>query len=231
MSRAGCMQRSEPTPAAHPPSCPRGRRRRNLTPGLLGALGGICLLVGACSVLPKPEPPPKLHDLGPPPAALLNTPQPGAHVTRLEVEAAPWLSSDHIYYRRLADTPTHLHRYANNRWVAPMPALLRQRIELALTPQAADGPAAGAPWTLRVSLQLLEQRFRGNEATAVLRATATLVDASGQVVGRRTFERQRPCAATVDGAVSGLSTVITDAVTELAQWIAAAATDTRAGKS
>ena len=167
-------------------------------------------LLAACSILPKPPPPPALHDFGPATSA------PAATVVPVEatVSAPAWLDGSTIYYRLIFSDPTQLRAYADNRWLAPPAELLQARLQAAF----AGGRAGG--YRLHVNLLDFEQEFDSAQSAHVsVRAVAELQSlASGATVARHLFAVSVPAAPDVQGAVQGASRAANELLVQLVQW-------------
>jgi cholesterol transport system auxiliary component len=165
------------------------------------------LVAAGCSLIPARPPPAALHDFGPPPAREASLPW--AAVT---VDAPDWLNDDHIHYRFLYADPTQLRSYATVRWVAPLPALLTQRLT------SADGHGR---YRLRIQLQEFEQVFdRPGHARVVIsfRANAQ-VTAGNQELAEKVFRLSiATSSADATGAVEGFAAVVDRAITALRDW-------------
>ncbi len=162
--------------------------------------------VAGCSLFPSRAPEMLTeHDFGPLRAHIR------AHRTPpviLRVKSAPWLSGTAIHYRLLYRDPTAIHVYAQNRWVAPPPALLKARVRWRL----GAGPVPGAPAPARIDrlvivLTRFDQDFTAPDHAFVrLTATARLYNAAtGRLVAQKTVDLKRRCAPDARGAVMGLS--------------------------
>lgn len=167
-------------------------------------------LLAGCSLLPKPAPPPALHDFGP------ATSVPAATVVPAEamVSAPAWLDGSAIYYRLLYSEPTELHAYADNRWLAPPAELLQARLQAAI----AGGRAGG--YRLHVNLLAFEQDFASAQSAQIsVRAVAELQSlASGATVARHLFAVSVPVSPDVQGAVQGASRAADELLAQLLQW-------------
>lgn len=167
-------------------------------------------LLAGCSLLPKPPPPPVLHDFGP------ATSVPAASIVPAEamVSAPAWLDGSAIYYRLLFSDPTQLRAYANNRWLAPPAELLQARLQTAF----AGGHAGG--YRLRVNLLDFEQEFASAQSAQVsVRAVAELQSlASGATVAQHLFAVSVPASPDVQGAVLGASRAADGLLVQIEQW-------------
>jgi len=185
---------------------------------VLGAT--ILLLLGwaafssGCSVSLAPERPlqPVAHDFGP----VIDLPRERAsgYGSQLVVEAPEWLQNDRIHYRLLYSDPTRVRSYALDRWLAPPPMLLAQRLTA--------GSAAGG-CQLRIQLRAFEQLFdRPQSARVVMRFFARVqTPGTGWPVYRKAFRLSRSTtSADAAGAVSGFALLVNDAGHRLRTWLA-----------
>lgn len=174
----------------------------------------LCALVAAllagCSLLPKPAPPPALHDFGPATSAPAATGVPA----QATVSAPAWLDGSGIYYRLIFSDPTQLRVYADNRWLAPPAELLQARLQATF----AGGRAGG--YRLHVNLLDFEQEFDSAQSAQVsVRAVAQLQSlASGATVAQRLFAVSVPASPDVQGAVQGASRAADELLAQLVQW-------------
>ncbi|WP_367025660.1 hypothetical protein ABZN20_14200 [Methylococcus sp. ANG] len=159
----------------------------------------LSLAAPACSVLPERPPQPALHDFGAAPTA---APAPWSAV---QVEAPDWLQTDRLQYRLLYANPTELRAYALDRWIAPPPALLAQRLK---------AERNGSGYRLRVELQVFEQVFdRPGSSRVTIRFRAETPTAT------RTFQLDQPTASPdAAGAVQAFAQTIGRAVAQIRAW-------------
>lgn len=170
----------------------------------------LAFIASACSIFPPPAPPPVLHDLGP--SGYRATPTQGTW-SSVAVDAPQWLRDEHIRYRLTYFDPTHVGYYARDRWLAPPPALLAQRLLVA---------GGGDGYRLRVDLLEFEQVFDGpGSARAVLgfRAEAQRPE-DGKVAGERMFRLTLATpGADAAGAVKAFSALTEQAITAISAWL------------
>jgi len=171
----------------------------------------LLLTLSACSLLPARPPTPALHDFGPAEATLAGD---KAVWSSVAVDAPEWLQSENIRYRLLYSEPTRVRYYAQDRWLAPPPALLAQRLSLS---QAAGG--------LRLKIKLLEfeQVFDSAQSARVILAfRATAVQADNEAIaGEKVFHFSKPTtSADAQGAVTSSASLIGEAVNSLKAWLA-----------
>lgn len=170
----------------------------------------LLLTLASCSLLPSRPPAPALHDFGPAEKAIAS--ENGAWFS-VTVDAPEWLQSENIRYRLLYSEPTRVRFYSQDRWLAPTPALLAQRLSLS---QGING--------LRLKIRLLEfeQVFDSPQNARLIlafRATAMAAD-SEKVIGEKIFQFNRATvAANAQGAVAGSAQIIGEAVSGLHEWL------------
>ncbi|QJD28671.1 ABC-type transport auxiliary lipoprotein family protein [Methylococcus geothermalis] len=159
----------------------------------------LSLALPACSLLPERPPPAALHDFG---IAAAAAPAPWSAV---EVDAPDWLQTDRLQYRLLYANPTELRAYALDRWIAPPPALLEQRLK---------AERNGSGYRLRIELQSFEQVFdRPGSSHVTIRFRAETPTAD------KTFQLDQPTASPdAAGAVQAFAQAIDRAVTQLRTW-------------
>jgi len=171
----------------------------------------LLLALASCSLLPDRPPTPALHDFGP---AETRSSDATAAWSAVAVDAPEWLQSENIRYRLLYAEPTRVRFYAQDRWLAPPPALLAQRLSLS---QGAGG--------LRLKIRLLEfeQVFDTPQTahmTLIFRATAMQPD-NDAIAAEQVFHFTRPTpAANAQGAVTSFASLIGEAVNSLRNWLA-----------
>lgn len=171
----------------------------------------LLLALASCSLLPDRPPSPALHDFGPAETGSANA---TAAWSAVAVDAPDWLQSENIRYRLLYAEPTRVRFYAQDRWLAPPPALLAQRLSLS---QSAGG--------LRLKIRLLEfeQVFDSPQTaqmTLAFRATAIQLD-NETLAGEKVFHFTQPTpGANAQGAVTSSAKLIGQAVNSLQAWLA-----------
>ncbi len=183
----------------------------------LAPIIALMVWLSACSILPKPAPPPHRHDLGPPPAVQqARSPLPG-RVRLTGVSAASWLDGTAIYYRRLDADPTRLRHYALNEWLVPPAQLIATRLNDALDRVNAKAPNA-AQYQLALHLEALEQIFSDpHHAAILLRVAATLSGGGAQPI-QKVLTIKRKTVPTIDGAVKGTAAAVDQLTTKLIGW-------------
>jgi len=151
-----------------------------------------------------------------------------------QMDAAGALDGPRMLYRLNYNDPRELRAYAQARWSAPAPQLVRQRLAERLAANfTVLGPAdaaarirpAGPPdLVLRLELQEFAQHFDGPASSVGrLRLRATLVP-SGATGGRLlaqqvvSIERVAP-SADAAGGVRALAEAVDEAAALLTQWL------------
>jgi len=169
------------------------------------------LSVSACGVTLERPPHPALHDFGPTSGDQNQT---RAHWSTVSVDAPEWLQDQRIQYRLLYANPTQVRFYAFDRWLAPPPELLAQRLSVV---------GGGGRYRLQIQFQQLEQVFdRPENAYVVMSFRANVSDPDAdRTVGERVFRlRQATRTSNAAGAVDAFSRVIDRAITMLSDWSA-----------
>lgn len=167
----------------------------------------LTLTLTACSILPERPPQPALHDFGF--ESKTGTPAPWSTV---EISAPDWLQTDRLLYRFLYANPTELRAYALDRWIAPPPALLEQRLK---------AHRSGTGYRLRIELQAFEQVFdRPGSARVTMRFRAEARTADGNTpIGDKTFQLDQPTASPdAAGAVQAFARMVERAIALLQVW-------------
>jgi cholesterol transport system auxiliary component len=200
---------------------------------LLAAASAMALLVG-CATPDKPVRA-TLYDFGPGRDVAPAPAQPAGPLLLAEIDAAGSLEGGAVLYRLGYADEHQLRPYANARWSAPPPQLIRQRLReqlgrdravLDLNEGAALARNGGAlPRVLRLELEEFSQLFDSeSQSWGLLRLRATLMEntpAGEKLLGQRTFVTRRP-APTPDapGGVRALAAAADGAAEEIGQWIA-----------
>ena len=195
----------------------------------------LALLAGCASLVDKPVRA-TLYDFGPGPvtaqAAKQNT---KAALVLADIDAAGALEGTAVLYRLGYADNHQLRPYAQARWSAPPPQLVRQRLReqigrdrIVLNPGegAALARSGGLlPRALRIELEEFSHYFESPaRSVGLLRLRATLLEntAGGEkLLAQRNVVVQRP-APTADaaGGVRGLTAAVDAAADELVQWLA-----------
>lgn len=174
-------------------------------------VAAFSLLGNGCS-LGRPEAsPPVVHDFGPEPVAESRD---GAGWSVASIDAPAWLQDDRIRYRLLYADPSQVRHYSRDRWAAPPPHLLAQRLDLA---------GGGGEFRLRVEVHVFEQVFDApDRARAVLNLNVTAYRPdSAQPAAERRFRFDEPTAgADGPGAVTAFTHLAGRAVEEIRAWLA-----------
>lgn len=199
---------------------------------LLAAL--LALFLAACATPDKPVRATQ-YDLGPgrvgSPAAAAAQPA----IVLADIEASGSLEGSAILYRLGYADPHQLRPYAQSRWTAPPPQLIRQRLREQLgqdrpvldpSESAALARNGGAmPRVLRLDLEEFSHLFESQQQSfGVVRLRATLLDntsAGERLLGQRTIAVRRPAPSPdAPGGVRGLAAATDAAADEIRQWLA-----------
>jgi cholesterol transport system auxiliary component len=207
-------------------------RRRLLV--RLPALVIATLLAGCAAITPDKPVRATLYDFGPgvtepaPDAASL------APIVLADVEASGTLDGSAVLYRLAYSDAHKVHPYAQARWSAPPPQLIRQRLSeqlartrpvLDLRDSAALARSGGAmPRVLRIELEEFSQLFESQtQSWGLLRLRATLMEntaAGEKLLGQRNIVKREPAAsADASGGVRALAAAIDGAAAEIGQWL------------
>lgn len=201
---------------------------------LILALGASSLV--ACSSL-APDKPARatLYDFG------VVTATPAAASTRqgaivlADLEAAGTLEGSSLLYRLGYANGHQLLPYAQARWAAPPPRLVRQRLREVLgrdravldaSESAALARSGGTmPPTLRVDLEEFSHVFDSpTQSFGVLRLRVTLMEntpAGERLIGQRIVVQRQPApSADAPGGVRALTAATDAAAQEIATWLA-----------
>lgn len=161
--------------------------------------------ISACSIGSKPSMP-IIHDLGP-------TVQHTTNSATVTLDAPVWLWDDRIRYRLLYDDATVIRYYNDDRWEAPLPALLERRLIIA---------GLRRPVHLQVQLTQFEQQFEAaDNAHVVMTLTVNIFAAnSAGLLGERRFRLvQKNVMPNASGAIIGFVALIEQAQTEIQSWL------------
>ena len=181
------------------------------------------LMLGGCSVLPKPAPPQATYDLGPPPGSPVKTLSPTLHLK--DVTAPGWMDHTDMLYRLAYANDTRVRAYSRSRWVAPPASLFEQRLQAFYTVKAKTGSAAssnqGTKHAVALRLERFEQIFTAPKIAHVeLRLRASVYDSDGEVVAERTFSGREPCVTPdAQGGVKALSELTDRIIRHLLSWV------------
>lgn len=200
--------------------------------GIFVALAGL----GGCAGLIDKPVQRTLYDFGPgaPAATPAAQPRALAPVVLADIEASGALDGLAVLYRLGYADANQLRPYAQARWSAPPPQLVRQRLRellgrerVVLNPgeSAALAREGGAqPRVLRIELEEFSHVFDSPaQSHGSLRMRATLLQntaAGERVLGQRNISVQRP-APTPDGpgGVRALSAATDAAAADISQWL------------
>ncbi len=171
-------------------------------------------LLASCSVLPDRPVAPALHDFGF--GGTVSKPLRTEAFTpwsSVKVEAPDWLHSENIRYRLLYADPTHVRFYAHDRWIAPPPTLLAQRL---------DRLGSGKGYDLKIKLLEFEQVFNEpRQARMVLSFRAqALRPGQEAVISEQSFQVAQPTSsADAQGAVAATEILVEKATQALSDWL------------
>ena len=201
----------------------------------LGAAAGG--LLAACSALPDKPVRATLYDFGPetssePPANAVNAANPLPLVLG-DIESTSALEGTAVLYRLGYANGNELRPYAQARWSAPPPQLVRQRLRrqlgrdrpvLDLTENAALARTGAKVRILRMGLEEFSQLFDSPAQSAgLLRLRVTLLEESAageRLLAQRSFTLRRPApSADAAGGVQALAAATDAAADEIAQWL------------
>lgn len=180
------------------------------------------LVLGGCSVLPKPAPPQATYDLGPPPGSPIRTLPPTLHLK--DVTAPGWMDNTDMLYRLAYANDTRVRAYSRSRWVAPPASLFEQRLQAFYTVKAKSGSGGstqGAGHEVALRLDRFEQIFTAPKIAHVeLRLRASVYDSDGEVVAERTFSGREPCVTPdAQGGVKALSKLSDRIIRHFLSWV------------
>ncbi|MCY7318648.1 MAG: PqiC family protein [Ramlibacter sp.] len=214
----------------------RGHSRRTSrnSAALLVVVAG---LLGGCAGLVDKPARPVLYDFGPGTATSTSVPTRALRgaVVLADVEAAGALDGSAVLYRLGYADSHQLRPYAQSRWSAPPPQLVRQRLREQLgRERVVLNPGEGAalarsdgllPRSLRIELEEFSHFFESPASrVGMLRLRATLLEntAGGEkLLAQRNVVIQRPApTADAPGGVRALTAAVDAAADELSQWLA-----------
>ncbi|MBS1214993.1 MAG: putative lipoprotein [Proteobacteria bacterium] len=140
-------------------------------------------------------------------------PRPADHADRLQrvAGAAPTTRlSDQIRYRFAFDDPTRVRYYSLDRWLAPPPSLLSQRLASGI---AADGQ-------LHVRLLDFEQIFDAPRTARVIMRFRASLKADGIGTTEQEFRLSHLCPTPdAKGAVTAFAVLVDDSVDKIRDWV------------
>lgn len=198
----------------------------------------LAALLAGCSAIPDKPVRATLYDFGPVASATVSTTaQPSLPaLVMADIEAPGSLDGTAVLYRLGYADDHQLRPYAQSRWSAAPPQLIRQRLRqrlgqerpvLDLGESAALARESGtAPRVLRIGLEEFSQLFETErQSWGLLRLRVTLIEntaAGEKLLAQRNFVVRKPApSADAPGGVRALAAA-TDAVAEeIAQWLKA----------
>ena len=207
---------------------------------LSGRLGSLLLLAAVVAGCATPDKPSRgtLYDFGPP--AVQDSAPASAQGQALlplvlaDVETSAALDGGAVLYRLGYADAHQLRPYAQARWSAPPPQLIRQRLRerlardrtvLNLNESSALARSGGAmPRVMRIELEEFSHHFESpSQSAGVLRLRVTLMEntpAGEKVVGQRAVVVRQP-ASTPDapGGVRALAAATDAAADEIRQFL------------
>ena len=197
----------------------------------------LAAALGGCSAIPDKPVRATLYDFGPGPAAgAPSAPSVLPALVVADVEVSSALDGTAVLYRLGYADDHQLRPYAQARWSAPPPQLIRQRLRQRLGRDRAVldlGESASlarnggtAPRVLRLGLEEFSQLFESEgRSWGLLRLRATLLQntpAGEQLLDQRTFVVRTPApTADAPGGVRALAAATDAAAEEIAQWLQA----------
>ena len=219
-------------------TCARGTRASGQFCIYLALLG----LVAGCGAIDKPVRP-TLYDFGagltaaalPDTARLSPSRPPLPALVLADIEAAGALDGSAVLYRLGYADGNQLRPYAQARWSAPPPQVVRQRLReqlgrerVVLNPgesgAALARTGADAPRVLRIELEEFSHYFDSPTLSfGLLRLRATLLEATAggeKLLDQRAIVMQRPAAsADAPGGVRALAEATDAAAQAVSQWL------------
>lgn len=206
---------------------------RSLAARWLLAFAAVASLVG-CATPDKPVRA-TLYDFGPgatasPPPAVQALPP----LVLADIEASGGLDGSSVLYRLGYADANQLRPYAQARWSAPPPRLVRQRLReqlawerpvLDLGESAALARSGGAmPRVLRIELEEFSHFFESqSQSWGLLRLRATLMEstpAGEKLLAQRSLVVRQPApSADAAGGVRALAAATDAAAGEIRQWL------------
>ncbi|MEZ0307555.1 MAG: ABC-type transport auxiliary lipoprotein family protein [Ramlibacter sp.] len=204
--------------------------------GHAGQLAGVVLaaVLAGCSALPDKPVRATLYDFGPAVGAPPATPPTMPAIVLSEIEALGALDGSAILYRLGYADDHQLRPYAQARWSAPPPQLVRQRLRLQLGRDRAvldlgDSVAlartgGAVPRIMRIDLEEFSHLFESQtQSWGLLRLRVTLMEntpGGEKLLAQRNFVVRKP-APTPDapGGVRALAAATDAAAVDIAQWL------------
>ena len=164
----------------------------------------LIAMATACSVGSRPGVPIS-HDLGPIAEQTTDS-------TAVIIDAPVWLWDERIRYRLLYDDATVIRYYNLDRWEAPLPALLENRLTIAGT----------RPYSLQIQLTQFEQQFvTVDNAHVVMSLTVKAFTGEGyQLLGKRSFNlSQKTVSPDAAGAIAGFIALTEQVNADIQSWL------------
>ncbi|WP_048438451.1 ABC-type transport auxiliary lipoprotein family protein [Caenimonas sp. SL110] len=202
---------------------------------LLAMLAASTVLLAGCATPDKPTRA-VLYDFGPGTTTPATTPAGSALPLVLgDIDASSALDGTSLNYRLGYADSNQLRPYAQARWSAPPPQLIRQRLReilgrdrpvLDLGESAALAREGGMmPRVLRIELEEFSHLFQSQTASVgLVRMRATLLEntpAGEKLLSQRRVIVNAPApSADAAGGVRAMSDAVNSAGAEIAQWLA-----------
>jgi cholesterol transport system auxiliary component len=199
------------------------------------AFAAAAALAGCAGIAPDKPARATLYDFGPGAVATASTTPAQPAIVLADIEASTALESSALLYRLGYADAHQLHPYAQARWSAAPPQLVRQRLReqlgrdrpvLDASESAALARSGGtAPRVLRIELEEFTHLFESpSQSWGVLRLRATLLEntPSGErLLGQRGIVQRQP-APTPDasGGARALTAATDAAAQEIGNWLA-----------
>ncbi|MCP1416198.1 cholesterol transport system auxiliary component [Pseudomonas laurylsulfativorans] len=181
------------------------------------------MLIGACSILPKPEP----FEVYRLPSAQGSSASHGAP-QRWSLRLNKFQSSEALNSPNIAVIPQGdvLSHYKGSRWSDPAPVLVRNRLlqgfqhDGRVTLLSTDDSIFQTDLELGGSLQAFQTEYQGTNASAVVRLNALLVRSYDQrILASRRFEVRQPLSAVqVPAVVVGFGQANDQLTTQVVNW-------------
>lgn len=170
---------------------------------------GLIILLLALAACSQKQVPPAMHDLG-----LSGAPHETVGVAQITVTAPEWLADYHIHYRLLYNASTQVRAYSLDRWLAPPPELLQQRLLV-------DGVARSYPLEIEL-LEFEQQFFSPRQAQVSLRLVARVYSkGEHKLIAARQFALQKASLSPdAKGAVTALADLVKQVSGQLGVWLA-----------
>ena len=180
-------------------------------------------LIGACSILPKPEP----FEVYRLPSTQSSSASHGAP-QRWSLRLNKFQSSEALNSPNIAVIPQGdvLSHYKGSRWSDPAPVLVRNRLlqgfqhDGRVTLLSTDDSIFQTDLELGGSLQAFQTEYQGTNASAVVRLDALLVRSYDQrILASRRFEVRQPLSAVqVPAVVVGFGQANDQLTTQVVNW-------------